>query len=41
MGAFAFTFAPDVDLVDDKAIIAQESMAIEARRRAHAPGLNP
>jgi len=40
-GPFAFTFAPDVDVVNDKAIIAQESMAIEARRRAHAPGLNP
>ena len=40
-GPFAFQFTPDVDLVDDKALIAQESMAIEARRRAHAPGLNP
>ena len=40
-GPFAFQFAPDVDTVDDKALIAQEAMAIEARRRAHAPGLNP
>ena len=40
-GPFAFQFAPDVDSVDDKALIAQESMAIEARRRAHAPGMNP
>lgn len=40
-GPFAFQFASDVDGVDDKALIAQEAMAIEARRRAHAPGLNP
>jgi hypothetical protein len=40
-GPFAFQFAPDVDSVDDKALIAQEAMAIEARRRAHAPGMSP
>jgi len=40
-GSFAFQFAPDVDSLDDKAVIAQEAMAIEARRRAHAPGMNP
>ena len=41
LGPFAYQFAPDVDVVDDKMVIAQEATAIEARRRAHAPGMNP
>jgi hypothetical protein len=37
-GPFAFQFSPDVDQIDDRAVIAQEAAAIQARRRAHVSG---